>query len=287
MFSRIHEKLGTAGFIIAIVALVAALSGGAYAAKSGLSGKEKKEVQKIAKKEATKFAGKPGANGAAGPAGPVGPAGANGKDGSNGTNGTPGAAGKSVVSSVFTVEDEENGNPAGEPCELNGGIQMEVEGSGVKSFVCNGEEGEPGSPWTVGGLPTGATERGTWSATVDSSGTGRGSISFNVPLAAEVPSTKVHLISLKKVAIEGSEPPPAGCENINGALSNLPITPDRGNLCIWVNDVEGTVPFAGVQISNPLFPAGSHGIAGPEGALMEVSGTAGQFSFGTWAVTGE
>ena len=30
--SRIHQKLGTAGFIISIVALVAAFGGGAYAA---------------------------------------------------------------------------------------------------------------------------------------------------------------------------------------------------------------------------------------------------------------
>ena len=32
MFDRIHQKLGTAGFVISIVALVAALGGGAYAA---------------------------------------------------------------------------------------------------------------------------------------------------------------------------------------------------------------------------------------------------------------
>ncbi|MBA3867401.1 MAG: hypothetical protein H0X42_13840 [Solirubrobacterales bacterium] len=52
--SRIHQKLGTAGFIISIVALVAALGGGAYAASGGLSGKQKKEVEKIAKKDSAK-----------------------------------------------------------------------------------------------------------------------------------------------------------------------------------------------------------------------------------------
>ena len=52
MLTRIHRKLGTAGFVISIVALVAALGGGAYAASGGLTGKQKKEVEKIAKKYA-------------------------------------------------------------------------------------------------------------------------------------------------------------------------------------------------------------------------------------------
>ena len=103
MFNRIHQKLGTAGFIISIVALVAALGGGAYAASGGLTGKQKKEVEKIAKSVS-----KPGKTGAPGPAGPAGAAGAkgdagpagaagatgtagaNGANGSNGTNGTTG-----------------------------------------------------------------------------------------------------------------------------------------------------------------------------------------------------
>jgi Collagen triple helix repeat (20 copies) len=83
MFKRIHEKLGTAGFLIAIVALVAALTGTAIAAV-GLNSKQKKEVTKIAKK----YAGKPGPAGAAGPAGPAGP------PGPKGDAGAPGAPGK-------------------------------------------------------------------------------------------------------------------------------------------------------------------------------------------------
>ena len=72
MFSRMHNKLGTAGLLVAIVALVFAMVGGAYAAKGALTGKQKKEVTKIAKK----YAGKPGAQGPQGPAGLVGPKGA-------------------------------------------------------------------------------------------------------------------------------------------------------------------------------------------------------------------
>lgn len=89
MIARIHQKLGTAGFIISIVALVAALGGSAYAASGGLSGKQKKEVEKIAKK----YAGKPGAPGAAGPAGPAGAKGDSGGAGSAGSAGTTGAKG--------------------------------------------------------------------------------------------------------------------------------------------------------------------------------------------------
>lgn len=91
LISRIHSKLGTAGFIVAIVALVAALAGTAFAAAK-LNGTQKKEVEKIAKK----FAGKPGAKGdtgAAGPAGPAGAAGAKGDIGEKGPKGDPGEKG--------------------------------------------------------------------------------------------------------------------------------------------------------------------------------------------------
>ena len=88
MFRRVHEKLGTAGLIIAVVALIAALTGTALAA-AGLNSKQKKEVTKIAKK----YAGKPGATGPAGPQGPAGPAGAKGDPGAAGAPGAKGATG--------------------------------------------------------------------------------------------------------------------------------------------------------------------------------------------------
>lgn len=89
MLSRLHNKLGTAGLVVAIVALVAALGGAAFAA-GGLTAKQKKQVTKIAKK----YAGKNGAQGPAGPAGPTGPAGPVGKAGSNGTDGKNGTDGE-------------------------------------------------------------------------------------------------------------------------------------------------------------------------------------------------
>jgi hypothetical protein len=102
MVSTIHQKLGTAGFVLSIVALVAALGGGAYAAGGGLSGRQKKEVEKIAKK----YAGKPGATGATGATGPagaagtaggVGPEGKAGPEGKQGLRGNPGETGFTAV----------------------------------------------------------------------------------------------------------------------------------------------------------------------------------------------
>jgi Collagen triple helix repeat (20 copies) len=130
MFNRIHQKLGTAGFVIAIVALVAALGGGAYAASGGLTGKQKKEVEKIAKKYAG-MPGAPGANGAngtkgdtgaPGPAGPAGNEGLEGKPGPEGKQGSVGPAGPTETNlppgktetgawSFFQAPAEEGINP--------------------------------------------------------------------------------------------------------------------------------------------------------------------------------
>lgn len=86
MISRIHNKLGTAGFVVAIIALVAAMTGAALAAVT-LTPDDKKYIKKIAIKYAKKYPGPTG------PAGPAGPAGANGKDGAVGATGATGAAG--------------------------------------------------------------------------------------------------------------------------------------------------------------------------------------------------
>jgi hypothetical protein len=85
MLSKIHQRLGTAGFVLAVVALVVALSGAAYAALPGLNSKQKKEVKKIAKGLV-----KPGPPGSPGP---VGPAGTNGTTGAQGGSGSAGGTG--------------------------------------------------------------------------------------------------------------------------------------------------------------------------------------------------
>lgn len=88
MFSRLHEKLGTAGLVVAVMALVVALGGVAFAA-GGLTKQQEKQVKKIAKK----YAGKRGPQGPAGPAGPQGAAGAPGKEGPQGREGPQGKEG--------------------------------------------------------------------------------------------------------------------------------------------------------------------------------------------------
>jgi hypothetical protein len=96
MFSRIHEKLGTAGFVISIVALVAALSGGAYAASKGLSPQVKKQITKESKKFSKQFSKQfavPGPQGAKGDTGAAGATGAKGDTGGKGDPGAPGSPG--------------------------------------------------------------------------------------------------------------------------------------------------------------------------------------------------
>ena len=132
MLRRLHDRLGTAGLIIAMVALVVALGGSALAASSALTGKQKKEVKKIAKE----FAGKDGAQGPAGQTGPqgakgdAGAAGANGENGENGEDGENGENGENV--NIIPLP------PGNEKCD-QGGAKF-VNGTG-EGFACNGKPG--------------------------------------------------------------------------------------------------------------------------------------------------
>jgi hypothetical protein len=99
MLSRIKDRLGVAGFAVAIIALVAAVAGTAFAALPGLNSKQKKQVTSIAQTQAKKFA--QSVPGPAGPQGPKGDTGAKGDTGSKGDQGEPGEDG----------EDGEDGEP--------------------------------------------------------------------------------------------------------------------------------------------------------------------------------
>ncbi len=227
---RRHMNPATA---MAFAALVFAMTGGAYAVTGHGGGSGSKATASVTA-TAAKSKGKPkggargpagpkGATGATGSAGPAGPAGAtgpvggtgpqgaagtngsNGETGKTGEPGAPGAKGKSVVSAAFEGTSE----PAGEPCKKGGGNSVEVEGSGKKTYACNG------SPWSVGGtLPPGKSETGTWAwkGAIDEAGTEFFSISLPIPLAAplsgagcpEGADCHVHFINEE-------EPPPAGC----------------------------------------------------------------------------
>lgn len=274
MIARIHQKLGTAGFVISIVALVAALCGGAYAAGGGLTGKQKKEVKNIAKQ----YAGKPGAPGAQGPAGPAGAkgdTGAKGEKGDPGEKGEAGNTGKSVESLTIPAE------PGEEACEERGGAVYEVEESSEPTEICNGAQGEP---WTVAGLPTGATETGAWSFNASEAASvapnaelGNGAnhtvlvpISFSVPLAAAITeSSKIHFVgesgdgvNCKGTALEPKAPP--------------------GQLCVYWVEYEHA-EFANV-LATDFFSAGRTSKAGAFIQFKEVGD--GAYGAGSWAVTG-
>jgi len=88
MLKRLHNRLGTAGLVIAVVALVAAVAGTAFAA-GGLTKQQEKQVKKIAKK----YAGKQGPKGDPGPPGAQGSKGDQGSRGDQGPRGDQGSKG--------------------------------------------------------------------------------------------------------------------------------------------------------------------------------------------------
>lgn len=256
MISRIHNKLGTAGFVVAIVALIAALGGAAIAAAPKLNSTQKKEVKKIAQTEAKKIVpavGPPGATGATGVAGPKGDTGATGQEGPEGEEGPPGANGKNVVI----------GAPTPAEC-LEGGATVQVEGSpATKKAVCKGE------PWTAGGtLPPGETLTGIIGGGVNFTASEvkePQQISFNLPLTA---APTVNLIQKNGTANPGS------LENCPGNV-NAPAA-DPGNLCVWVD------PDEEISIGNPTL---SNIKPYTTGAVIQVNYPGFSSLIGTWAVT--
>ncbi|HET7120884.1 MAG TPA: hypothetical protein VFI17_06490 [Solirubrobacterales bacterium] len=310
MISRFRDRFGTAGLIVAVLALVAAVAGTALAA-GGLTKQQEKQVIKIAKKYAGKDGknGKNGAPGAQGAQGNPGPAGAPGKEGPPGAPGEDGENGKSVV-----ILNTAPGCPAG-------GKSVEVEGSGVKKEICNGEEGAPGVDGEDGAcsnanpncaLPPNATETGTWGFNGKYGATSAPivPISFSLPLAAPLGPTKVHLINSNGEELVINETngsrefkPPTGCGSAltpAGTVSNPAAA--SGHLCIYSqknletlgnNTYMGSnlvhTPASGCEGFGCLAafggPGGGTSVAG---ALVEVAFEAEEpaKAWGTWAVTG-
>ena len=275
MFHRLREPFGKAGLIVAIVALVAALAGGAYAANNhggkhhkkgknnaGLNGKQKKQVKSISKSEAKKFANSnPGAPGAQGPAG------ANGTDG---TNGTPGAPGKNVA---LTTE------PEGVNCE-EGGTKVEVEGNAASAkYVCNGEAGAEGSPWTAGGtLPPEQSETGTWSFQSLEAAHALGynyqvPITIPIPLPGVIAGANTHI---EAVGYTGSDP------NCPGTAAEPKAK--AGHFCLYTAREEGTNEAYVTSILQSGSATLEQGVS-PAGAVIGIVGEENMVLTGTWAVT--
>jgi hypothetical protein len=274
------------------LALVFAMTGGAYAAKKYLITSTKQISPSVLKSLVGKAglagaAGAQGAKGDTGAPGLKGDAGAPGAKGDAGSNGTNGADGKTVL----------NGN--GAPSNSlggNGDFYIDTSTSEIYGPKTGGTWGAPaslkgadGSPWTDGGtLPVGSTETGTYAmslpasvSTTDSNGdtveapiTGPmdTAISFNVPLAAGIPSEHVHFI------IKG-DPVPAECDDgVEPAASATHPEADSGNLCVFENlgfNVENQqAGVGGVNISGTVIQATA---AGKPPFAIEI---------GSWAVTG-
>jgi hypothetical protein len=275
VISRIHQRLGTAGFVLSIVALVAALGGGAYAASGGLTGKQKKEVEKIAKK----YSGKAGPVGASGPAGPVGPSGAKGDKGDSGANGSNGAPGTNGASGTSVTNTSVKATEAAK-CEGHGGAEFKV-GGGTPTYACNGVTGFTET------LPPGKTETGTWTyaqgtpANTTFLAPTEIAISFPIPLSE---GGQAFGFTQKQTTEEefGS----SGC---SGTLAKPKAPP--GVLCIYT----GAEELEHAENVGPIVYSPSpqeEERYGPTGAVMWgfiLQGTATEAgkasAYGTWAVT--
>ena len=263
MISRIHSKLGTAGFVVAIVALVAALGGGAYAAQqAGLNGKQKKQVKSIANSEAKKYANSnPGPTGAQGPQGITGPQGSKGDAGNPGSNGSDGSDGSDGQSVTVTNE------PPGANC-TSGGKKL-VSASGT-TYVCNGETGFTDT------LPAGKTETGTW-AIGPKDKTSWIPLSFNIPLE-EAPESIYYVNAAGEEVTDffGGRQPAANCL---GDFEN-PTAP-AGAVCVYAETEIGVgAEFEGSRPSDPNLYV--------SGAVFGYSLTAeNKEAWGSWAVTAQ
>jgi hypothetical protein len=263
MFKKLHNRLGTAGLVVAVIALVAALAGTAFAA-TRLNGTQKKEVEKIAKKFAGKN-GKNGANGAPGANGKdgaAGPAGAPGKDGATGATGPTGAGGTGATGAT---------GPTGK------GTTGSTGPTGAGATGATGPTGNIGSR-----LPSGVTETGTWSLTAGAAPQ-FSSISFPIPLTADLGASNT-------LYVPKGDPPPADCENTEHTGTAGPENPeaDNGFLCVYAASGEiendaltiakpGASTFqVGASTSGAILFAGEEVKAGALFAIMN----------GTWAVTG-
>jgi hypothetical protein len=266
MLSRIHNKLGTAGLVVAVIALVAALAGTAIAAGGGLNSKQKKEVKKIAKK----YAGKNGATGPAGPQGPAGPAGAKGDAGAAGAAGPAGPTGPTGAKGAAGAA-----GPTGPTGEAG---------------VCSVEN-------STCVAPSGATFTGTWGTSGGSGDISMVAISFPLQVSPaptavvgyhpEPGEPTIFGILLKEGSSELYNPCGAVTEEelqkcfeeVCPGSAAAPAA-EPGFLCLYEKDFKNR----GAPIFNSALTEAAHefGVVAP----YKINGSEG-FARGSWAVTTE
>jgi hypothetical protein len=318
---RIHLTPGTA---IAFIALIFALTGGAFAATggggSGGRGSSPEATAAvthatIAKKKKSTPTGKPGPRG---PAGPPGPAGAKGENGAAGVTGPAGPAGAGT-SGEKGIQGEKGPEgkqgPQGNPgtngttgftktlppkATETGAWSLSIAGvssSAVPNLCIPTGEGKPALTPTAGDeCPAGYVK------THESVNAGPqlplATISFPIPLPAELEQSHTIFVSLEEV-LEKTEPEPCPGEfNENATISKLVPKAAPGYLCIYEgNMTAGNLEHEGskgnkfkteVNILSPEY-FGANG-AGTVGALLEFrQSDIAQSSYGdgVWAVTAE
>ena len=252
MLAKLHQRLGTAGLVVAVVALVAAVTGTALAA-GGLTAQQENQVVKIAKK----YAGPKGPKGPKGDTGPQGPAGANGSNGAPGAAGPAGATGASGKT-----------GPTG-PTGSTG-----LTGATGKT----GPTGPTGPSGVTKTLPAEQTETGVWgTGPLTSSGFHYFPISFPIPLS-EAPNPVI------VPATKASEP---GCPGRGGTTVSAIPQAEPGNLCVYVMTLEeASVESVWIPKYSEEFeeyePA--HGTTST-GTLLRIKCEPSCNALGTWAVT--
>jgi hypothetical protein len=251
---RIHDKLGTAGLIVACLALALALGGAATAATGSnpLSLAAKQAAKKVRR-------GPRGPRGEVGPPGPVGPEGLPGLTGPPGEKGAKGDPGGPGANGFSVVSGEE---PAGANCAA-GGSWFEVEESGEKEYVCNGAGGSGGGSQTD--LAPGATMTGTWGFYTEEK---EAWVNLSFPL-------RYHDSNILNIRQEGSAPT-AQCPGSEENPTAAPAT-----ICVYVGFLRGPGE-PGSVFTEELIP----GESGGSGAVFAVSlKSPGLFGIGagTWA----
>src|SRR4029077_11961991 len=181
-----------------------------------------------------------------------------GAEGKEGKAGKDGAGGKSVTASSLAP---------GEGGCVEGGTEVEVEGSGSPESICNGEEGPEGpegSPWTDGGtLPPNATETGVWGlADLGENETVQVPLSFPIPLAAPLDGAHVEIKAAGYVGTVGA--------NCPGKVSEP--TAKSGFLCVYerTGHVGGvTYPPDNIGIEDPIARTSGTTVAGTTRTLVQ------------------
>jgi Collagen triple helix repeat (20 copies) len=232
MFSAIRRRMTFANVALT-VALVFAMSGGALAAKKYLITSTSQIKPSVLKS----LQGKAGPAGVQGPQGPAGLKGENGSNGTNGVNGKEGTAGKE--------------GPTG-PTGHAGPIGLEGEKGATGSTGLEGGTGPSGATGSTGNtgpegvcsttkctLPSGATEKGMWSATMFGKAEEGQEIPFTIsfPVPLPVASEAGYRCNKAQTTAEAGE-----CENVvtkvvetgTGCTGSVaePTAPS-GKLCIY------------------------------------------------------